>query len=109
LLRRRLLVGVPAQRVLHRRIQPPARQRQPIRCGTGIRRRLAGERSDLAAQALEQPSQLQRPGLHVELKPLARPQPRDQASERGRELLALALAHDQRVGRADLQIAQECP
>ena len=49
---RRLVVGVTAQRVLERRIQPPARERQAIAVGHRAERRIAGEMAHLLAHPL---------------------------------------------------------
>ncbi len=49
--------------------------------------------------------QLQRSALHVELEGLTIGQPRGELTKRGGDALALGLIHDERVDRADLQVA----
>ena len=64
-LHRRLGVGVQAQRFLHPRVQPPARQRQPItiRCG----RYRAGAGLHLPPAVRQQLREVHRPGVDVDL------------------------------------------
>ena len=98
-LHRRLGVGVQAQRFLHPRVQPPARQRQPItiRCG-GYR---SGAGLHLPPAVRQQLREVHRPGVDVDLHGLLGAKLRDQSRERPGGLLPLARGHQQRVARRD--------
>ena len=66
------MIGVTAQRVLERRVQPPARERQAIAVGHRAERGIAGEVTHLLPHPLQQRDEIDRRGLHIELKRLAR-------------------------------------
>ena len=96
-----LSVGMQAQRLLKRRVQPPPRQRQRI-----ASRALAGRRRprtglDFAAAVVEQLLKVHRPALDQHLDPLIGVQLGDQPLKRARRLLALLAGHQQRVDRRD--------
>jgi len=90
---------VQAQRFLHRRVQPPAGQRQPIAVFDA--RHGPGARLDLSAAVREQLRQVHRPGVDVDLHGLVGAQLGQQSLKCGGGLLALAHGHQQRIARRD--------
>ena len=101
------LVGVLAQRGLHRPVQPPARQRQPVAHRPVRGRGRAGERLHLAPAAGEDLREVDGARLDVELKRLRRSEARHEPAERLGGALAVLVGEDQRVRRRDLEHAHE--
>ena len=64
------MVGVTAQRILERRIQPPARERQAISVRPRAQRGIPGKMAHLLAHPLEQRGEVDGGGLDIELKRL---------------------------------------
>ena len=104
---RRLVVGVQPQRLLHRCVQPPPRQRQRIARRLPARRRRARARLHLPPAAGQQLAQVHRPRVDVELQRLLGPELGDQPPERARGLLPLGRGHQQRVRRRHPQDPHE--
>ena len=96
-LHRGVRVGVQAQRLLHRCVQPPLRQRQLIACSALANWRRSGALLDLASDAVQKLLEVHLPRVHVELQRLARLQLCHQPLKRCRRLGLLLCGHQQRV------------
>ena len=100
-LHRGLAVGVQPQRLLERRVQPPARQRQRVARTALAARRRPRARLDLPPALADELVEVHRPALDDDLDPLVVVQLGDQPLERAGRLLALLAGHQQRVHRRD--------